>query len=198
MSSKINLQTCEYARKSSIFQDNQLISIKFTPSGGTITVNSTEGEGSEFIVCLRFAVNQESLSPEKDNSLKTEPLSVKKILLVEDNVLNEEIARTILTDHDFIVDSAFNGSEAVSKVKNNIQNDYDLILMDIRMPVMDGYEAARTIRSLKDPKQADIPIIAMTANAFEEDRRAAFEAGMNGHISKPVDIENLLRVIHDL
>ena len=66
------------------------------------------------------------------------------------------------------------------------------------MPVMDGYEAARTIRSLKDPKQADIPIIAMTANAFEEDRRAAFEAGMNGHISKPVDIENLLRVIHDL
>ena len=173
-------------------------SIKFTPSGGTITVNSTEGEGSEFIVCLRFAVNQESLSPEKDNSLKTEPLSVKKILLVEDNVLNEEIARTILTDHDFIVDSAFNGSEAVSKVKNNIQNDYDLILMDIRMPVMDGYEAARTIRSLKDPKQADIPIIAMTANAFEEDRRAAFEAGMNGHISKPVDIENLLRVIHAL
>lgn len=173
-------------------------SIKFTPSGGTITVNSTEGEGSEFIVCLRFAVNQESLSPEKDNSLKTEPLSVKKILLVEDNVLNEEIARTILTDHDFIVDSAFNGSEAVSKVKNNIQNDYDLILMDIRMPVMDGYEAARTIRSLKDPKQADIPIIAMTANAFEEDRRAAFEAGMNGHISKPVDVENLLRVIHDL
>ena len=173
-------------------------SIKFTPSGGTITVNSTEGEGSEFIVCLRFAVNQESLSPETDNSLKTEPLSVKKILLVEDNVLNEEIARTILTDHDFIVDSAFNGSEAVSKVKNNIQNDYDLILMDIRMPVMDGYEAARTIRSLKDPKQADIPIIAMTANAFEEDRRAAFEAGMNGHISKPVDIENLLRVIHDL
>ena len=173
-------------------------SIKFTPSGGTITVNSTEGEGSEFIVCLRFAVNQESLSPEKDNSLKTEPLSVKKILLVEDNVLNEEIARTILTDHDFIVDSAFNGSEAVSKVKNNIQNDYDLILMDIRMPVMNGYEAARTIRSLKDPKQADIPIIAMTANAFEEDRRAAFEAGMNGHISKPVDIENLLRVIHDL
>ena len=173
-------------------------SIKFTPSGDTITVNSTEGEGSEFIVCLRFAVNQESLSPEKDDSLKTEPLSVKKILLVEDNVLNEEIARTILTDHDFIVDSAFNGSEAVSKVKNNIQNDYDLILMDIRMPVMDGYEAARTIRSLKDPKQADIPIIAMTANAFEEDRRAAFEAGMNGHISKPVDIENLLRVIHDL
>lgn len=173
-------------------------SIKFTPSGGTITVNSTEGEGSEFIVCLRFAVNQESLSPEKDDSLKTEPLSVKKILLVEDNVLNEEIARTILTDHDFIVESAFNGSEAVSKVKNNIQNDYDLILMDIRMPVMDGYEAARTIRSLKDPKQADIPIIAMTANAFEEDRRAAFEAGMNGHISKPVDIENLLRVIHDL
>ena len=173
-------------------------SIKFAPSGGTITVNSTEGEGSEFIVCLRFAVNQESLSPEKDDSLKTEPLSVKKILLVEDNVLNEEIARTILTDHDFIVDSAFNGSEAVSKVKNNIQNDYDLILMDIRMPVMDGYEAARTIRSLKDPKQADIPIIAMTANAFEEDRRAAFEAGMNGHISKPVDIENLLRVIHDL
>lgn len=173
-------------------------SIKFTPSGGTITVNSTEGEGSEFIVCLRFAVNQESLSPEKDNSLKTEPLSVKKILLVEDNVLNEEIARTILTDHDFIVDSAFNGSEAVSKVKNNIQNDYDLILMDIRMPVMDDYEAARTIRSLKDPKQADIPIIAMTANAFEEDRRAAFEAGMNGHISKPVDVENLLRVIHDL
>lgn len=173
-------------------------SIKFTPSGGTITVNSTEGEGSEFIVCLRFEVNQECLSPEEDNSSKTTTASVKKILLVEDNVLNEEIARTILTDHDFIVDSAFNGSEAVSKVKNNIQNDYDLILMDIRMPVMDGYEAARTIRSLKDPKQADIPIIAMTANAFDEDRQAAFDAGMNGHLAKPVDIKNLLQAIRNL
>lgn len=173
-------------------------SIKFTPSGGTITVNSTEGEGSEFIVCLRFEVNQECLSPEEDNSSKTTTASVKKILLVEDNVLNEEIARTILTDHDFIVDSAFNGSEAVSKVKNNIQNDYDLILMDICMPDMNGYEAARAIRSLKDPKQAAIPIIAMTANAFDEDRQAAFDAGMNGHLAKPVDIKNLLQAIRNL
>ena len=173
-------------------------SIKFTPSGGTITVNSTEVEGSEFIVCLRFEVNQECLSPEEDNSSKTTTASVKKILLVEDNVLNEEIARTILTDHDFIVDSAFNGSEAVSKVKNNIQNDYDLILMDICMPDMNGYEAARAIRSLKDPKQAAIPIIAMTANAFDEDRQAAFDAGMNGHLAKPVDIKNLLQAIRNL
>lgn len=166
--------------------------------GGTITVNSTEGEGSEFIVCLRFEVNQESLSPEEDNSSKTTTASVKKILLVEDNVLNEEIARTILTDHDFMVDSAFNGSEAISKVKNNIQNDYDLILMDIRMPDMNGYEAAKAIRSLKDPKQAAIPIIAMTANAFDEDRQAAFDAGMNGHLAKPVDIKNLLQAIRNL
>ena len=94
-----------------------------------------------------------------------------------------------------IVGEAEDGEQGLAMA---LELEPDLLLMDIRMPVMDGYEAARTIRSLKDPKQADIPIIAMTANAFEEDRRAAFEAGMNGHISKPVDIENLLRVIHDL
>ena len=114
---------------------------------------------------------------------------------MEDNPLNEEIARTILTDHGFVIDSAFNGEEAVSKIKDLDSNDYDLVLMDIQMPGMDGYETARTIRKLHDPHLANLPIIAMTANAFEEDRKAALDAGMNGYLAKPVDVDQLLDII---
>lgn len=166
--------------------------------GGTIVVNSEEGKGSEFIVSLRFSTNIDLLTRKESESFKNTELSVKKILLVEDNPLNEEIARTILTDHGFIIDSAFNGMEAVDKIKDPHSNDYDLILMDIQMPGMDGYETTQMIRKLHDPHLANIPIIAMTANAFEEDRKAALNAGMNGHLAKPVDIDHLLDIIRQI
>ena len=114
----------------------------------------------------------------------------KKILLVEDNELNREIAEEILEENGFIIDTAEDGTIAVEKMREARTGDYDLILMDIQMPLMDGYEATRQIRAL-GTEISKLPIIAMTANAFEEDRRAALEAGMNEHISKPIDVENL-------
>ena len=114
----------------------------------------------------------------------------KKILLVEDNELNREIATEILAEDGFVVDAVEDGTEAVEKMKAAKADDYDLILMDIQMPIMNGYEATRIIRSM-DTEVSEIPIIAMTANAFEEDRQAALKAGMNEHISKPIDIERL-------
>ena len=116
----------------------------------------------------------------------------KKILLVEDNEINQEIAETILEEAGFIIDVADDGTVAVERMEQANQDDYDLILMDIQMPHMDGYEATRRIRSLNDPVKAKIPIVAMTANAFEEDRRLALEAGMDDHITKPIEIPKLL------
>ena len=121
--------------------------------------------------------------------------SDKTILRVEDNEINQEIASTILKDSGFQVDIVDNGQKAVDKVKSNT---YDLGLMDVQMPVMDGYTATRKIRALDDPIKANIPIVAMTANAFEEDKKNAFDAGMNAHISKPLDIQSLLSVISKL
>ena len=115
----------------------------------------------------------------------------KKILLVEDNEMNREIAEEILEEAGIIVDTAEDGTVAVEKMKNYKTGQYDLILMDIQMPLMNGYEAAKAIRSLSDPEAANITIIAMTANAFEEDRQEALNAGMNEHLAKPIDIEKL-------
>ena len=119
----------------------------------------------------------------------------KKILLVEDNELNQEIAQTILEDVGFVIDTANDGLEAVEKMKQAVPGQYDLILMDIQMPVMNGYEAAKQIRALENPEIASIPIVAMTANAFEEDRERSYEAGMNGHLAKPVSVDNLMDMI---
>ncbi len=119
----------------------------------------------------------------------------KKILLVEDNELNQEIAATILEERGFAVDVAGDGTEAVEKMETAPPGRYDMILMDIQMPRMDGYEATRRIRSLGDRAKAEIPIYAMTANAFEEDRQKALDAGLNGHIVKPIDIANLMEVV---
>ncbi len=122
----------------------------------------------------------------------------KKILLVEDNELNQEIAVEILGETGFVIDVADDGEVAVEKMKEAQPGQYDLILMDIQMPKMNGYEATRHIRAMDNPDIASIPIIAMTANAFDEDKKEALNAGMNGHIAKPIDIPVLLEVLHDI
>ena len=122
----------------------------------------------------------------------------KRLLLVEDNELNQEIALEILGEYGFIIDTANNGLEAVEKVASSKPGDYDLILMDIQMPVMDGHEATKRIRNLKEPALANIPILAMTANAFDEDRKAALECGMNGFLSKPIEIKQVIQALNGL
>ena len=133
--------------------------------------------------------------PSRFNAAK---LKGKKLLLVEDNALNRELAQEILKEAGFVVDTAEDGEIAVQKMKQAAPGQYDLILMDIQMPKMDGYEATRQIRALPDAAKAGIPIFAMTANAFEEDRQNALKAGMDGHIAKPLDIPHLLQVLTDV
>lgn len=128
---------------------------------------------------------------------ETDSFKGKRLLLVEDNELNREIAYEILNEYGFIVDTAENGKEAVDKIAASKHGDYDLVLMDIQMPVMNGYDATRGIRALKDAVLADIPIVAMTANAFDEDRRAAAECGMNGFISKPINMDEVIAVLYN-
>ncbi|MDY3249116.1 MAG: response regulator, partial [Candidatus Choladocola sp.] len=122
----------------------------------------------------------------------------RRVLLVEDVEMNREIAETILKEHGFAVDCAENGLQAVEMVRNSGEQPYDLVLMDIQMPVMDGYEATKAIRKLEDPSLANVLILAVTANAFEEDRKRALEAGMNGHIAKPIRIPVLMKKIAEL
>ena len=122
----------------------------------------------------------------------------RHLLLVEDNELNREIALEILGEYGFRIDTAENGALALEKVSASGPGDYDLVLMDIQMPVMDGYEATRRIRRLDDPAQSSIPIITMTANAFDEDRKAASESGMNGFVSKPIDIKEIIHVLNSV
>ncbi len=126
-----------------------------------------------------------------------ETFAGKRILLVEDNELNREIAATLLKEKGFEVDAAEDGTVAVSMVNNSPGDRYDLILMDIQMPRMDGYEATHRIRGLEDSAKANIPIYAMTANVFEEDRQKAIESGLNGHIAKPIDIANLTEILKE-
>ena len=128
--------------------------------------------------------------PEADFNFKN-----KHILLVEDNELNSEIATEILTEYGFIVDTAENGAEALEKVSTSKPGTYDLVLMDVQMPIMNGYEATKCIRKLKDPALANISILAMTANAFDEDRKKALESGMDGFLSKPIVIEELVQAL---
>ncbi len=121
--------------------------------------------------------------------------SGKRILLVEDIELNREIADVILTESGFLVESAPDGTDAVSMMEKAEENYYDAILMDVQMPIMNGYEATRAIRSLSRKDVKDLPIIAMTANALEEDKEAAIKSGMNGHIAKPLDMDIFISVL---
>ena len=121
-----------------------------------------------------------------------------RILLAEDNELNAEIATEILGAAGFIIDWVEDGTEAVEKMKNANPGDYDVIMMDVQMPVMDGYEATRQIRALDNKEIANIPIIAMTANAYEEDKKNAFDAGMNGHVAKPIDVPVMMKTLRNI
>ena len=135
----------------------------------------------------------QELLPEKEENFKG-----RTILLVEDNELNREIALEILREYGFQVDTAENGAVAVEKVRTSAPGRYDLVLMDVQMPVMDGYTATRQIRALEDPALAGIPILAMTANAFDEDRRNALASGMNGFLSKPIIVGDLVQELHKI
>ena len=135
----------------------------------------------------------QELLPQKNADFKG-----RHILLVEDNELNREIAQEILREYGFRVDTAENGAVAVEKVCTAAPGSYDLVLMDVQMPVMDGYTATRKIRALDDPARAKIPILAMTANAFDEDRCNALESGMNGFLSKPIVISDLVQELHKI
>lgn len=173
--------------------------------GGTISVTSEEHKGSEFVVSFDFKLAELEEKPacQATNALalkKTLDFAGKRVLLVEDNELNREIATVILSEVGFVITSAVDGREAYEKVLNGKAQEYDVVLMDIQMPVMDGYAATKAIRSIPDRAKANVPIIAMTANAFLEDRLAAIAAGMNGHIAKPISLQKLYdelnRVLH--
>ena len=155
--------------------------------GGSISVESESGKGSKFTISLCFKVTDETT----DNKIISSNSIIdtnKKVLLVEDNELNYEIAKTVLEEAGFMVDGASNGKEAIDKASDNT---YDVILMDIQMPIMDGYEATKELRRLGNKT----PIIAMTANAFSEDRKKAKEVGMDGYIPKPIDVNKLVSTI---
>ena len=153
-----------------------------------------------FMSELRAALTHQTLDPDAEDEAETAEAARryrhagKKVLLVEDNELNQEIATAILEEAGLSVDVVEDGTDAVVRMGSADESQYDVILMDIQMPKMDGYTATKEIRTLSNNKKANIPIIAMTANAFEEDKKKAFEAGMNAHIAKPINIDVILEV----
>ena len=168
---------------------------------GEIYVESKKGEGTKFTVI--FHLKEISEQPEKEKTEQNEETQIafdamkgKRILLVEDNDMNREIAQEFLTEEGILVENAVNGKEAVEKMEQSCLYYYDLILMDIQMPVMNGYEASAAIRRM-DREDSGLPIIAMTANAFSDDIRQAKEAGMNEHIAKPIDVSVMFSVLSD-
>ena len=158
--------------------------------GGDISVQTEKGKGTEFVITVGFplAEPEEKLFAGEVNEISFEG---KRALLVEDNMINMEIAQMLLEQAGFLIETAENGKIALEMTAASEPGYYDVILMDIQMPVMDGYMSAQAIRSLPDPGLAGIPIIAMTANAFQEDIKKAEEVGMNGHIAKPLDIPSM-------
>ena len=169
--------------------------------GGTIEVLTAPGSGTEMIIRLKFQLAEADDIPDNPQPAvrqETVDFTGKRLLLVEDNMINMEIADMILEQLGFVVETAENGQIAVDKVSASGPGYYDLVLMDIQMPVMDGYTATKTIRGLENRELAGIPIVAMTANAFAEDIRASEEAGMQGHIAKPIDVNAMVQTLTDV
>ena len=166
--------------------------------GGTITFESEKGVGTTFVIRVPFKIDLDADKREEQKDVSENSIKGLHILLAEDNELNMEIAEFVLQNEGADVTKAWNGQEAVELFRNSKPGEFNVILMDIMMPVMNGYEATKMIRSLDREDAKEIPIIAMTANAFTEDRIRAKEAGMNEHVAKPVDVELLVKVIHKL
>ena len=166
--------------------------------GGTITFESEKGVGTTFVIRVPFKIDMDADKREEQKDVSQKSIKGLYILLAEDNELNMEIAEFMLQNEGAVVTKAWNGQEAVELFEKSRPGEFDVILMDIMMPVMNGYEAAKMIRSLDREDAKEVPIIAMTANAFTEDRISAKEAGMDDHIAKPVDAKLLVKVIHEL
>ena len=166
--------------------------------GGTITFESKEGMGTTFVIRVPFKIDLDADKSEEQKNVAEKSIKGLHILLVEDNELNMEITEFVLQNEGADVTKAWNGQEAVELFSKSESGEFDAILMDIMMPVMNGYEATKIIRSLDREDAKIIPIIAMTANAFTEDRIRAKEAGMDEHVAKPIDVELLIKVIHKL
>ena len=166
--------------------------------GGNIRVITAPGKGTEFVINLTFRIAEEmrdELAAENQKDAQVIDFTGKKLLLVDDIEVNREIAKMMLECEGFIVDTATDGKNAVEKIAASKAGDYDCVLMDIQMPIMNGHDATRAIRALDHPVAKTIPIIAMTANAFSEDVKAALDAGMNAHIAKPIDVPNMLATL---
>ena len=166
--------------------------------GGTITFESEKGVGTTFVIRVPFKIDPDADKREEQKDVSEKSIKGLHILLAEDNELNMEIAEFVLQNEGADVTKAWDGQEAVELFRNSEPGEFDVILMDIMMPVMNGYEATKMIRSLDREDAKEVPIIAMTANAFTEDRIRAKAAGMDEHVAKPVDVELLIKVIHKL
>ena len=169
--------------------------------GGTINVESELGKGSTFTVTLKHRIADESYYVKKymeEPGTGSEILEGRNILLAEDNDLNAEIAEAILESAGLKIERVEDGIQCVNRIEKMPADTYDMILMDIQMPQMDGYKATQAIRNLPDKDKASIPIIAMTANAFEEDKRDAIAVGMNGHIAKPIQVDKMLSILSEV
>ena len=166
--------------------------------GGTVTFESEKGVGTTFVIRVPFKIDLDADKREEQTDASEKSIKGLHILLAEDNELNMEITEFVLHNEGADLTKAWDGQEAVELFRNSEPGEFDVILMDIMMPVMDGYEAAKMIRSLDREDAKEIPIIAMTANAFTEDRIKAKAAGMDEHVAKPVDVELLIKVIHKL
>ena len=166
--------------------------------GGTITFESEKGAGTTFVIRVPFKIDMDADKREEQKNVSEKSMNGLHILLAEDNELNMEIAEFVLQNEGADVTKAWNVQEAVELFKKSEHGEFDVILMDIMMPVINGYEATKRIRSLDREDAQAIPIIAMTANAFTEDRLRAKEAGMDEHIAKPIDVKLLVKVINEL
>ena len=170
--------------------------------GGTIDVESELGQGSCFEVLIDLRIAEDRFVSSAEQAEKDEPagnvLKGMRFLCAEDNELNAEILMELLKIEGAECTICENGKRVLEAFEQSVPEDYDMILMDVQMPVMDGYTATRKIRALDDPARAKLPILAMTANAFDEDRRNALESGMNGFLSKPIVIGDLMQELHKI